>query len=93
MSGHVTMATANRTLSTDKGLSSSSGASSANHERVFGKRRFLGLADGSSRALVTERRPAAPSLTQPRQLATGWGPGQSAQRIADLTGIPVTVTR
>jgi hypothetical protein len=40
--------------STDSGLKSASGASSANHDRVFGKRRFRTDASGPRGALVAE---------------------------------------
>ena len=72
--GHATMATANRTRSTESGLSSSSGASRANHDRVLGKSRLRGRAERPRRALVTVPSSAAPRPTQPRHVITGRWP-------------------
>ncbi len=70
MTGQVTTARTSSTRKTDSGLSSSSGASSANHDRVFGNRRLPGRADDGSRPLVTARAPAVPRAAQPRQVGT-----------------------
>lgn len=70
MIGQATVARAKRTRSTESGLRSSRGASRANHERVFGNRRFFGRADEDRRALVTGWAGASARSTQPRQVAS-----------------------
>lgn len=96
------MARANRALSTDKGLSNSTGAPRANHERVFGNRRLLGFAQAPSLALVTARRSVLLPLAQPLQFVSGWEPSsilcRSAHLITDSTGLvtpplPTGITR
>ena len=82
--GQVTTARTRSTRMTDSGLSSSSGASSANHDRVFGNRRLPGCADHGSRPLVTARAPAVPRAAQPRQV----GPDLPRASIPSTSAVP-----
>src|SRR5580658_4661826 len=87
--GHNTMASAKRMRRTDRGLSSSRGAPSANHERVFGNIRLCTDASAESRWLVTAAEAPVFEDAQPRHV----GPCVDGAFTSALSAVGVRLLR